>query len=61
MKLAGNAPLARQKILSIFHHTANVHTFPAFTLFKKCQHSKIVEPRPWIKAGKNILQKINLV
>jgi len=54
----GNAPLARQKILSILHHTANVHTFPSFTLFKKCQHSKIVEPRPWIKAGSFEMKKL---
>ena len=48
----GNAALAKQKILSIFHHCANVHEFPSFTLFKKCQHDHIGEARPWIKAGK---------
>ena len=43
--------LAKEKILSIFQHTSNVHVFPAFTLFKKCEHPEIDEARPWIKAG----------
>ena len=49
--LAGNAQLARQKILSIFHHVANQHCFPALSLFEKCEHAELVEPRPWIKPG----------
>ena len=48
---SGNSALAKQKILSIFHHVSNVHLFPAFTLFKKCEHEDIEETRPWIKAG----------
>ena len=47
----GHAAQAKQKILSIFQHVTNVHQFPAFTLFKKCQHTDIVEDRPWIKPG----------
>ena len=49
--LAGNAQLARQKILSIFHHVANQHCFPALSLFEKCEHAELAEPRPWIKPG----------
>ena len=49
--IAGQAPLARQKILSIFHHVANQHSFPALDLFQKCQHGELDAPRPWIKPG----------
>ena len=49
--IAGDAALAREKILSIFHHCANVHSFPAFPVFKKCLHADITEQTPWMKAG----------
>ena len=45
----GCPELARQKILSILHHTSNCHYFPAFTLFSKCEHGDLGEQRrPWI-------------
>ena len=49
--ILGKASLAKQKILSIFHHVSNTHKFPSFTEFKECAHGEIVETRPWIKAG----------
>ena len=48
----GKASLAKQKILSIFHHVSNTHKFPSFTEFKECAHEEIDQARPWIKAGK---------
>ena len=54
----GNPGLAKQKILSIFHHVCNVHEFPALEDFQKCQHEAVLEERPWILAGKYKIQPI---
>ena len=47
----GNSELAKEKILSIFQHCANIHTFAAFSQFQACQHDPITELRPWIEPG----------
>ena len=55
----GCAETARQKILSILHHTTNSHTFPSFTHFSKCEHGeKDEEKRPWIPAGSLAMAKL---
>ena len=48
----GCADLAREKIMSIFHHVANKHVFKAFKFFKKCLHKEITEEKPWVDEGK---------
>ena len=46
---AGCAETARQKILSILHHTSNCHQFGGFTHFPECEHGDLgQERRPWI-------------
>ena len=47
----GNPQLAKEKILSIFHHVANSHSFPAFAQFRQCCHEELTDCRPWIKPG----------
>ena len=44
----GNPSLAKQKILSIFHHVTNRHEFEALVEFPKCAHEELTEERPWI-------------
>ena len=53
-----NAPLARQKILSIFQHVSNVHSFPSMILFSKCLHDEILDIRPWIIPGSLEMKKL---
>ena len=45
--------MARQKSLSILHHTAGQHSFPSFSLFPKCEHGPLDETKGWIPEGKH--------
>ena len=50
---------ARQKILSILHHTSNNHNFPDFHFFKKCEHGDLGEERrPWIEPESLAMNKL---
>ena len=48
---AGKPSLSRQKILSMFKHTTNVHHFSALPDFPECLHDEIEEERPWMTEG----------
>ena len=51
--------LARQKILSILHHTSDSHSFHGFSLFTQCEHGALgQERRPWIPAGSLAMAKL---
>jgi hypothetical protein len=57
--ISGCPETARQKILSILHHTSNCHSFPAFTHFNKCEHGDLAEERrPWIPSGSLAMRKL---
>ena len=50
---------ARQKIMSILHHTSNCHIFPSFHRFSKCEHEDLnEESRPWIAPGSLAMAKL---
>ena len=56
---AGCPELARQKILSILHHTSDSHTFPGFSHFTQCEHGPLrPERRPWIPSGSLAMSKL---
>ena len=49
--------LCREKILSIFSHIKNVHTFPENKIFHQCEHGpldKDARLKPWITEGDDI-------
>ena len=56
----GSEELAREKIMSILHHTTNNHLFPSFALFKKCAHGIIKVSRPWLNAASIAFTKLKI-
>ena len=57
--VSGCPEMARQKILSILHHTSNSHDFPECHLFPKCEHGELEgERRPWIEPGSLAMIKL---
>ena len=57
--IAGCPEMARQKIMSILHHTSNCHIFPSFPLFSQCEHEDLnKENRPWIAPGSLAMAKL---
>ena len=49
--IVGNSALAKEKVMSILKHCTGQHEFSEFSLFKKCLHAVLQDPRPWIKKG----------
>ena len=56
----GDPDLAREKIQSILHHTADKHEFSALSRFPKCLHGPIKVIRPWINAASVAFVKLKL-
>ena len=56
----GDPDLAREKIQSILHHTADKHEFSALSRFPKCLHGPIKVIRPWINAASVAFAKLKL-
>lgn len=50
-KCSGSAAIAREKIMSILQHVSNVHAFPSFKHFKKCEHGTLDGEIAWIAPG----------
>ena len=57
--MSGCSETARQKILSILHHTSNSHHFPSYQKFPQCEHEDLDSvKRPWIEPGSVAMTKL---
>ena len=54
----GDSALAKEKILSIFSHITNVHSFPHHKKYKKCAHEEKEEAKPYLKEGSIAMAKV---
>ena len=44
--------------MSIFQVVTNVHHFPSFQHFKKCEHGPLEVEKPWIAPGSKAMQSL---
>ena len=61
LKLTGFVPHISGFFPNVTNCITGSHTFPTFSLFKKCEHGELEADRdkPWMKEGEHIIQQID--